>query len=959
MPASATEQGFPLLVRLHRDFFPFHQAQPDGRDLRFATPQGVELPHEIEQWDPAAGSASIWVRIPEIRGHSRQELRVCWGNPAANNTSNPTAVFSASNGFASVWHMTGPVTDVVGTLPSKDTGTKPTQGIVGAARGFSGGHGIFGGNRIPNYPSGASPHSSAAWVRAERPNVTILGWGNEGGGRGSKVRMQLRSPPHLHIDSDFSDVKGHRRLPLGDWMHVVHTYSDGRGSLYINGQLDATDTPRLNIKSPARLWLGGWYDDYDFIGALDEVRISRVARSANWIRMEYENQKPNQTLAGWIVPPGSRFSVSPRRLRINEGTRQTVRGEAGGALKVFWILQGDGQESIVATDRTSYEFAAGRVSGHQSATLRFKAIYPNRTVTRDIPIEIREDIADPIFTLQAPPQWDGRQPFSLRPQIVNQPQLTAKGAADITTQWELSPIAVTRVQTSNTLEVLRAHKSGRLQITAILNNGGTPVRRTVEIQVTEPDREEPLVSSPSAQGSANTATLTPTMEERPVDNQFIARGPLEQGELIYRGQLDRPAESVFLTLYADDKVYARERKPIESGGKYHFHVRLRPGLIKYRAELGMTLAGQETLLQTATNIVCGDAYVLQGQSNAVATDWGDKKPNYHSEWIRTYGSMTGDPNAVHRWGEAVYRGHDTEEFQIGYWGMELARHLVETHRIPICILNGAVGGSRIDQHQRNRTQPLDTTTHYGRLLKRVTDARLNRGIRAILWYQGENDQGADGPSGGFGWETYRENFIQLATAWKQDYPNIERYYVFQIWPKSCSMGVDGSDNRLREVQRRLPEAFSRLRLMSTLGIQPPGGCHYPAAGYAAIAKLIAPLVEQDFYGKTFPHPVTPPNLQRAAFVDHTRTRLALTFDQPVVWSPGLAKEFTMNGPSASIVSGAAIDNTLVLQFTAPSNASTITYLDSKSWSPKNLLRGANGIAALTFCEVPIEPPAGN
>ena len=33
----------------------------------------------------------------------------------------------------------------------------------------------------------------------------------------------------------------------------------------------------------------------------------------------------------------------------------------------------------------------------------------------------------------------------------------------------------------------------------------------------------------------------------------------------------------------------------------------------------------------------------------------------------------------------------------------------------------------------------------------------------------------------------------------------------------------------------------------------------------------------------------------------------------------------------------------------------ITYLDSASWSPENLLYGKNGIAALTFCDVPIEP----
>jgi hypothetical protein len=37
------------------------------------------------------------------------------------------------------------------------------------------------------------------------------------------------------------------------------------------------------------------------------------------------------------------------------------------------------------------------------------------------------------------------------------------------------------------------------------------------------------------------------------------------------------------------------------------------------------------------------------------------------------------------------------------------------------------------------------------------------------------------------------------------------------------------------------------------------------------------------------------------------------------------------------------------------SAKTITYLVDKKWDLKNLLYGQNGIAAPTFCEVPLEP----
>ena len=42
-----------------------------------------------------------------------------------------------------------------------------------------------------------------------------------------------------------------------------------------------------------------------FVGDIDEVRISKVTRSADWVKLQYENQKPLQTLVGPLVQPGT------------------------------------------------------------------------------------------------------------------------------------------------------------------------------------------------------------------------------------------------------------------------------------------------------------------------------------------------------------------------------------------------------------------------------------------------------------------------------------------------------------------------------------------------------------------------------------------------------------------------------------------------------------------------------
>ena len=934
LPAGKSVKDFPLLVRLHSDFFDFSQALPGGEDIRFFDSQGAALACQVEEWDGEGGNASIWVRMPRIDGHSRQQLRMHWGNAKAKSESDGAAVFNESNGYVSVWHLGDEVKDEVGTLESKDVGTSLAPGMIGKARYFPGKKGVFCGDKIPDYPSGGQSHSTQAWFRSEKPNSTIIGWGNEGGGRGTKVRMQYRSPPHIHIDSDFSDVNGEGLLTMREWVHVTHTYKHKDGRIYINGKLDGSNNPLLNIKTPSRLWLGGWYHHYDYVGDIDEVRISKVARSADWIRLEYENQKRLQTLVGPVEQKGEAFSVSTTQLTVNEGESASLTARAGGAQKVYWTLKRNGGEQVVATDRFTFTFEAGRVAGEEKATLQFKAIYPGTVKTRNVVITILERIPEPVFTLRAPKTWDGRKPIEVISSVTS-------GGENLDYAWEVDPIAVIKRTSPGRLLLDRALNSGKMTVTATLSNGGKPTTRSLVIDVREPRENAWIPRKPEA-------------EEHPVDNQFFARDDRNQGTLYCIGKLKGDAESVYVKLYAADRLLKTESQAPAADRSYHLSLKLKPGLTIYRAELGVKTAGRETLLRSAKNLVCGDAYLINGQSNAVATDWGKGQPTFRSEWLRSFGCSSSSPRGIELWGEATHRSRN-ENLQVGYWAMELGRRLIEKHKVPIFLVNGAVGGTRVDQHQRKAENPEDTTTIYGRLLWRLRRAKLTHGIRGVIWHQGENDQGAAGPTGGYGWETYRRYFTDLAAAWKLDYPNIRHYYAFQIWPKSCAMGIKGSDNRLREVQRNLPTAFSNLDVLSTLGITPPGTCHYPAAGYAEFARLLYPLIERDHYGGKPTESITAANLRGASFSDGERSSITLEFDQPMKWTETLLDQFYLDGKRGRVTSGAPDGRTLILELDGPSTAKQITYLDSKSWNPKNLLRGENGIAALTFCEVPILP----
>ena len=951
LPATASEAEFPVLVRLHKDFFDFAAAKPNGDDVRFSA-GGKALPYQVEQWDAAAGTASIWVRVPTIKGNARQELKVHWGKADAASESKGPAVFNDSNGYLSVFHMGDGVADEVGSVQTKDVGTTATAGMVGPARHLGGKQGVFCGEKIENYPVGASPHSTEAWLRAEKSNGRALAWGNEHGQ--GKVVMHFQSPPHVKMECYFSgaDVASVGRLPMNEWVHIFHTYEKGESRIYVNGELSNTSkTPNapLALKTPARLYIGGWYNNYDFVGDLDEVRISKVTRSADWVKLQHENQKAQQTLVGPIVQPGNTFAVTPASATLAEGTQATFTAQAGGAQKVVWIVKSGGVESIAAVDRFAFTFDAGRVTADKSVTLQCRAIYPDGMKTKDI--------AEPVFTLAAPKTWNGRSAIELVPSVSNLAAMNAKRAGDLKTTWTISGGAVIRevvpgstaltvsstakIETApDKLVLKRSQFSGKLTVTATISNGGARVSQSVELAVTEPASDPWL-------------PRIPAKDEKPEEGQFYARDDKNEGTLHYNGTLDSPADSVFLRLYADDKLVSTATAKPAADKSYALSAKLKPGLIKYKVEFG---TGKDTVLNTVGNLVCGDAYIIDGQSNALATDTGEKSPPETNEWIRSYArpSQNLKENIGNGWVLPVWKAQKGEKAELGWWGMELAKRLLESQKMPIFMINAAVGGTRIDVHQRDAANPTDLTSIYGRMLWRVQQAKLTHGIRSILWHQGENDQGSDGPTGGYGWETYHPLFIDMAAGWKTDFPNVQHYYVFQIWPNSCSMGGRlGSGDMLREKQRTLPTLFSKMSILSTLGVRPPGGCHFPLVGWAEFARMVQPLIERDNYGKKPSGPISAPNLRSAIYAG--KDTITLTFDQPVAWDDKLASQFYLDGEKGKIASGSVAGDVLTLKLKEPSTATKITYLKEIEWNQDTLLTGTNGLAALTFCNVPIVP----
>ena len=688
---------------------------------------------------------------------------------------------------------------------------------------------------------------------------------------------------------------------------------------------------------------------------VDEARISSVVRSADWVKLEYENQKPLQTLLGNVVQTGSTFSATPPSVTMNEGATTTLSGQAGGAQKVYWSLVQNGVETVLATDQFTYTLSAGRVTGNQSFVIRFKGIYPTGNQTVDIPVTVTDTIPDPQFTLSAPTSlWDGRQTMTVTPVLSNLAALQTAGVANLNYHWSVAGVAVAKTITAATptvpgvLTLTRAQGSGAMTVTLVLDNGGALVSSSKAITVQEPASDAWVQRTPGA-------------SEKAVSNQFYERDPNTNMGTIYYNGTGAGATPVYLKVFATpdagtEAQYGQTLRQTPAAGAYGFSVPIGAGKVIYRVEFGTTTAGIDTPSATVSNLVCGDAYILEGQSNALAID-SLPADSTNSTWIRTYGRSTA------AWGNAVRNGSD---FLIGYWGYDLADYLQANRNLPICIINGAVGGTRIDQHQAN---PADHTVEgtsysiYATLLNRLIAANLTHGIRGVFWHQGESDSGADSPTGDWDYKSYQQYFVDMSDAWKQDYPNVQRYIIYQVMPAPCSMGPKG--DQLREVQRTLPSLYSKMHILNTLGVSGYIGCHFSAAGYQGIADRTAPLVNQDFYGIVPGMAVTAPTLRRAYFTTTARTEIALEFDQDMSWNSYSKPNYYLDKVANKVASGNvdAVNKKLVkLQLSAPgTTTSTLDYLEDAYWnyteSVSSLLYGANAIPALSFADVPVATTA--
>ena len=298
--------NFPLMVKLDSTRIDYGNTKDNGEDIRFTDVEGTPLRYEIEKWDETDPSV-VWVKVPEISNTDTTIVYMYYGNSDATDAQDTQNVWDSN--FKMVQHLDETSGTHYDSTANANNGT-PIGGVIQNATGkidgtddFDIGYIEVPGSSSLNFGSGTD-FTMTAWIKAAvtQPNYpAIIGRRNPDPYNGyifflfnnGKLAVQLNDGAGTNYQSTSSDLRD------DTWHHVVAT-GDRNGFLifYVDGVFQGQFgiSSKGSIDSTRNVFIG-WEEGNPgaayFDGMIDEVRISDIARSAEWIKASYDSENDN------------------------------------------------------------------------------------------------------------------------------------------------------------------------------------------------------------------------------------------------------------------------------------------------------------------------------------------------------------------------------------------------------------------------------------------------------------------------------------------------------------------------------------------------------------------------------------------------------------------------------------------------------------------------------------------
>jgi len=284
--------------------------QTNGNDTRFVDADNTtELYYEFEKFNHTSDDMIAWVKVPQIDASSTTDyIWIYYGNSTVNFDSYSSSSSVWDGNYAAVWHLketsggSGTIKDSTSNANSGTDAGSPTfgqTGQIGNAISFNG-----NGQEIQ------TPNSASLQITG---NITVEAWAKSAvssqyGGIAGKMKYGTGTYAGYDIQKFNTDNKFRLQTANGgttsettavsdsaytdtNWHYIVGVRRGTTNYLYVDGVQQIATGTRAIVDSGLVGSIGRQYSDYNgrwWNGAIDEVRISRSDRSANWLKACYQ-----------------------------------------------------------------------------------------------------------------------------------------------------------------------------------------------------------------------------------------------------------------------------------------------------------------------------------------------------------------------------------------------------------------------------------------------------------------------------------------------------------------------------------------------------------------------------------------------------------------------------------------------------------------------------------------------
>jgi len=252
------------------------------------------LAHEVEKYDSSTGELVAWVNITSISSTTNTSIYMYYGNTLCTSNRENTAGVWDSN-YIGIWHFNNSLLDSTSNdIDWSDTGTADlSSGEIAGCRVFD-----DSGDELSATHKDILNMTTAISVEMwYYPTGGTDSWDNivYKGDKGSPETVNYQFAQDdgiLQFDfgetGDWHTLAGVESVTASTWYYVVWTYDSNQGYeyIYINGSQDNSRSENTAMTGwtgtdPLEMFNG------DLTGRADEVRLSKIRRSTNWINASY------------------------------------------------------------------------------------------------------------------------------------------------------------------------------------------------------------------------------------------------------------------------------------------------------------------------------------------------------------------------------------------------------------------------------------------------------------------------------------------------------------------------------------------------------------------------------------------------------------------------------------------------------------------------------------------------